>query len=251
MAGNDFYDDDLIRQRDRANRIKMGPGDEPAASARDAGGDDALSRPVSDLNLTRMARHKQDVDTQATRAMQELELLRKRQEQLELEKRDLEEFKRKSEEFERGKRDIIANIKRSLTAIERDEIEAQRMQELLEGTRNRFKVLLSDLDSIKEQSWSEENIREELTRALGTIEDARIEFNRSVAKIDTVKSERGGAATSSPSPVLFDDHGSMSFDTDKTFGYWLKVGTAFSLPLMLTLIVLAIVYFGLAMTGAW
>jgi len=248
MSGNDFYDDDLIRQRDRATRIKMGPGDEPAASVREAAGDDALARPVSELNLTRMARHKQDVDTQSTRASQELEMLRKRQEQLELEKRDLEEFKRKSEEFERGKRDMLANIKRTLTAIERDEIETQRIQELLEATRSRFKSLITDLDDIKEQSWSDENIREELTRALGVIEDARIEYNKSVAKIDSIKAGKT-AASSGSTPILFEDQ-SIAYDTEKPFAHWFKVGVAVSLPLIFTLIVLALVYFGLAMTGS-
>ncbi len=249
MPGNDFYDDDLIRQRDRAARIKMGPGDEPAPPREVS--DDVMGRSVSDLNLTRMARHKQEVDSQATRAMQELELLRKRQEQLELEKRELEEFKRKSEEFERGKRDVIANIKRNLTSIERDQLDTQRMQELLEATRVRFKTLLGNLEDIKEQSWSEENIREELTRALGMIEDARMEYNRSVSKIETMKAERGGGnAVSAPAPVLFDDQGS-SFETDKSFSQWLKIGAAFSLPLIITLVVLGVVYMGLLMSGAW
>ena len=248
MSGNEFYDDDLIRQRDRATRIKMGPGDEPAASTREPAGDDALSRPVSELNLTRMARHKQDADSQATRTMQELEALRKRQEQLELEKRDLEEFRRKSEEFERGKRDVMANIKRSLTAIERDEIETQRIQELLEATRSRFKALLSDIEDLKEQSWSEENIREELARALGVIEDARIEYNKSVAKIDSIKAGKNSGAGSSAAPVLFED-ASMSFESEKSFVHWLKLGMAVSLPLIITLIVLAVVYFSMVFSG--
>lgn len=253
MSGNDFYDDDLIRQRDRPTRIKMGPGDEPAAKAREAApADDSLSRPISDLNLTRMARHKQDADTQTTRAMQELELLRKRQEQLELEKRELEEFKRKSEEFERGKRDIIANIKRSLTAIERDDIDAQRMQELLESTRSRFKILLNDLEDIKEQNWSEENIREELTKSLGIIEDARIEYNKSIAKIETIKQEKAGAmaATQATAPVLFEDHTS-SLDLDKTFSHWFKIGVALSLPLIIALAVLFILHASFSLMGFW
>ncbi len=250
MAGSDFFDDDLIRQRDRANRIKMGPGDEPTA-AREAAADEPAGRQVSDLNLTRMARHKQEVDSQTTRAMQELELLRKRQEQLESEKRELEEFKRKSEEFERGRRDVIANIRRSLSSIERDELETQRLLELLQGTQTRFKSLLANVEDIKEQSWSEENIRVELTRALGMIEDARMEFNRSVAKIEAVKSERSGApASAAPAPVLFDDT-SSSYDHDKSFSHWLKIGAAFSLPLIITLVVLGVVYMGLLMSGAW
>ncbi|HMP90343.1 MAG TPA: hypothetical protein PJ991_09070 [Kiritimatiellia bacterium] len=248
MSANDFYDEDLIRQRDRATRIKMGPGDEPAAKSREANPDDALSRPVSELNLTRMARHKQEADTQATRTMQELEALRKRQEQLELEKRDLEEFKRKSEEFERGKRDVIANIKRSLTAIERDELETQRIQELLESTRTRFKALLADLEELNEQSWSESNIREELAQALGVIEDARIEYNKSVAKIESQKSGKTDASTAPSAPILFEDGGS-AFDAEKSFVYWFKLGVAISLPLIITLVALAIVYFSMVFSG--
>ena len=252
MSGNDFFDDDLIRQRDRATRIKMGPGDEPAASAREISAEDALARPVTELNLTRMARHKQEADTQTTRAMQELEALRKRQEQLELEKRELEDFKRKSEEFERGKRDVIAGIKRSLIAIERDDIEAQRMQELLYATRNRFKTLLASLDEIQEQSWNEANIREEINKALGVIEDARIEYNKSIAKIEALKSERSGseAKPAATAPMLFEDQAGM-FDGDKPFGQWLKMGAAFSLPLIATLVVLSILFITLSMMGIW
>lgn len=246
---NDFYDDDLIRQRDRAARIKMGPGDEPAP--REPAVDDGISRGVSELNLTRMARHKQDVDTQATRAVQELEALRRRQEQLELEKRELEEFKRKGEEFERGRRDIIANLKRSLTAIERDELDAQRMIELLENTRNRFKVMLADLEEIDEQSWSDDNIRVELTRALGVIEDSRVEFNKALAKIEALKSERSGATSESPlGPVMFpEDSGMMT--SEKPFMHWLKVGAGFSLPLIATLVLLFIMYTAMVMSGFW
>lgn len=246
---NDFYDDDLIRQRDRAARIKMGPGDEPAP--RDPGTDDGVARGVSELNLTRMARHKQDADSQATRAVQELEALRRRQEQLELEKRELEEFKRKGEEFERGRRDIIANLKRSLMAIERDELETQRMIELLESSRNRFKIMLADLEEIDEQSWSDDNIRVELTRALGVIEDSRVEYNKTLAKIDALKSERSGATNeSSLAPVMFqDDSGMMT--SEKPFVYWLKMGAGFSLPLIATLVVLFIVYTAFAMSGFW
>lgn len=247
--GSDFYDDDLIRQRDRAERIKMGPGDE--LPSRDSSSDEGIGKPVSDFNLTRMARHKQDVDSQASRAMQELEMLRKRQEQLEIEKRDLEEFRRKSEEFERGKRDMMAGIRRSLAAIERDELDGQRLLELLEATRNRFKGLLGDLEGIEERGWNESNIREELARALGIIEDARVEYNKSMAKVDAIKS--GQAATKgepSLSSVMFDDGNARDLG-EKSFVYWVKVGAAFSLPLVVTLLVIALVQMLMTLSGYW
>lgn len=249
---NDFYDDDLIRQRDRAARIKMGPGDEPPSDREMISSDDALSRGASELNLTRMARHKQDVDTQATRAIQELEVLRKRQEQLELEKRELEEFKRKSDEFERGKRDMMAALKRSLTSIERDEMEAQRMLELLESNRTRFKTMLADLDEIDEQSWNDENIRVELARGLGVIEDARLEYNKALAKIEALKSERstGKTADAHTAPMIFEEESAL-MTAEKPFVYWLKAGAGFSLPLIVTLVILASIYMMLAAAGFW
>lgn len=249
MGSNDFYDDDLIRQRDRVNRIKMGPGDEPAAAAREAAADD-LSRPVADLNLTRMARHKQDVDTQAARAVQEIELLKKRQEQLELEKRDLEEFKRKSEEFERGKREIIANLRRSLATIDRDDIDAQRLQELLQTIRAKFKTILSDLEQIKEQAWPEGSVREELGRALGVIEDARMEYNKAIAKIEAIKSPKSllPGEPAAPSPLLFEDS-TPSLDLDRSFSHWFKMGLGLSAPLILALVVLFIVHAIMATLG--
>jgi DNA repair exonuclease SbcCD ATPase subunit len=248
MAGNDFYDDDLIRQRDRAARIKMGPGDEPAPPRESA--DDAMGRPISDLNLTRMARHKQDVDSEATRRLQEIELLKKRQEQLEMEKRELEEFKHKTEEFERGKREVMAGIKRSLTTLERDEMDARRLTELLESTRARFKVLLADLDDLKEQAWSDETIREELARALGVIEDARMEYNKATAKVEAVKAEKSGSAAALSSPVMFEDAASGA-DHPHDFAHWLKIGVAVSLPLIVTLVILAVIYFFGSLNAAW
>jgi hypothetical protein len=130
MSGTDFFDDDLVRQRESAKRIRMGPGDEPVEPMAGEGGEMG-GRGVGELNLTRMARHRKEVDNQASVATQELERLRKRQEQLEMEKRELEELRRKHEEYGRGKREIMDHLKRSLVGLERREVETQRSLELL------------------------------------------------------------------------------------------------------------------------
>ena len=100
MANTDFFDDDLIKQRDAAKRIRLGPGDEPVGTLPPAAPSDEVPvRAVSDFNLTRMAKHKQEVEGQMAHAAQELERLRARQEGLEREKRDLEDVRRKQEEY--------------------------------------------------------------------------------------------------------------------------------------------------------
>jgi hypothetical protein len=61
----DFFDDDLVREREAALKIKL--DDEGAAIPRDGhipSSRDLPNRPVGDLTLTHLARHKQEVTEQ-------------------------------------------------------------------------------------------------------------------------------------------------------------------------------------------
>lgn len=244
----DFFDDDLVRKRDAASRIKMGPADEPVETLGEGpAADEVPVRAISDLNLTRMARHKHQVTEQTASALQELEKLKKRQEQLEAEKRELEELRRKHDDFERGKREMVDHLKRSLLTLERQEVETGRLVELLGATRKRFKGMLTVLEEIKEEAWAEEEIRDQLNRSLGIIEDTRMEFNKAMSKIEAVKGEDKSAPAGAAPAMLFEDR--SGYGEERTFGYWLKVGVAVSLPLIVTLIVLAILY-GVFQSGA-
>lgn len=249
MPSTDFFDDDLVRQRESAKRIKMGPGDEPVETLGDpAESSDVPVRPVSDFNLTRMARYRKEVDDQAAVAAQELERLRKRQEQLEGEKRELEDLRRKHDEYGRGKREMLDHLKRSLAVLERREVETQRLSELLAATRARFRSLLEDLESLQEEAWPEERVRDELGRSLALIEEARVEYNKAMAKIEAVKGEAPVAAAAQPA-VLFDERIGHA-DEERSFGYWMKVGLAASLPLAVVLIVLALLFL-VALSSGW
>ena len=239
MSGTDFFDDDLVRQRDSAKRIRMGPGDEPAepmaGEAAELG-----ARGVGELNLTRMARHRKEVDNQASVASQELERLRKRQEQLELEKRELEELRRKHEDYGRGKREMLDHLKRSLVGLERREVESQRLLELLGTTRNRFRQLLEDIETIKDESWPEDRVRDELGRSLVIIEEARAEYNKAMAKIEAIKGETPAPSASQPA-VLFEER-YHQHEEEKPFSYWVRIGLAASLPLAIVLLLIAILF---------
>lgn len=247
MSSTDFFDDDLIRQREQTKRIKMGPADEPVETVTPSGADDVPVRPVSDLNLTRMARYRKTVEEQSTAASQELDRLKKRQEQIEHERRDLEDLRRKQEEYERGKRDIIDHLKRNLVTLERQEVEAQRLAEVLSETRKRFKGMVADVESMNEEAWPEDQVRNELTRGLGVIEDARMEFNKAMAKIEALRGS-ASAPVAAPTPVLFDEHGHGT-ESERGFGYWVKVGLAVSLPVVLTLVLLVAAFLVLQANG--
>lgn len=239
MPGTDFYDDDLSRQRNWGNRGNL---DEPAVPVSEGGSLNAAPRAVADLNLTRMAKHKKDLDDQAAQALQELEKLRKRQESLESEKRTLEDLRRRHDDFDRGKREMVDHIQRSLVVLERQESEAQRLTELYNATRNRFRDLLNRIQSLNEDTWPEDQIRDELNKALGLIEEARMEYNKAMARVDAERATSGaGDAKGSKSAVLFEDLHDAA--PEKDFLYWLKVGAAVSLPLVVILVIALLVFF--------
>ncbi|MBP7831296.1 MAG: hypothetical protein KA248_15415 [Kiritimatiellae bacterium] len=238
MADTDFFDDDLIKQRDSARRIKLGPGDEPAAPLPEQPSDEVPVRPIADFNLTRMARFKQDMSEKSAQATQDIERLRQRQEEIEREKRDTDDLRRKTEEYERGKRDMLERFGQSVVTLEKEEVQAEKLSELLASIRKRFKMMMAELQDLNEESWPEDSYRDELTRALSILENARQEYNKSMSRLDAIQGDK--AAPAQHAPVTFEDRHAFA-EIEHSFGYWIKVGLAVSLPLIVFILILAAV----------
>lgn len=228
----DFFDDDLVKQRGSTRRAR-------GADAPDAAGDAEVmpARQVSDLNLSRMAKHKEVVEENVSVAAQELERLRQKQENLEKEKRELEELRKKQTEYERGKREIVDRLAQTLITLEKEELHAEKMLETLGATRKRFRTWLSDIENINEEEWGDQRFRDELSRALARIEDVRMEYNKAMAKIETLSREEQQSPGVRNEPVIFEES-RFSQAEERGFAYWLKVGCAISLPLIVTLVIL-------------
>jgi len=239
MASTDFFDDDLVKHRASPKRFKAGPGDEPATAP--PGSTEAPPRPVSDFNLTRMARHKDQMEESMAMAAQELERLKQRQQNLEREKQHLENLRNRQSEYERGKREMLEHLNQSLISLEKEELNAEKLLEMVTSTRQRCRTWLAELESLDEESWPEEQFREELAKSLAKIEDIRMEYNKALAKIEALSKEEK-KATSGYQPVIFDESRQMAME-EKGFGHWLKVGFAVSLPLIFTVIMLWLLYY--------
>lgn len=216
--GTDFIDDDLSRK---------------AAEAGDA-----------ESSASRLSRQKEQLTNQVADTAEEIERLRMRQDELEHEKTSLEELNRKQDEYARSKKDIIENLSRNIILMEKDEVLANRMVELLSASRARFKDVLSEIRDIREESWSEAEFEEELDKALALIESARMEYSKAVAKIDAESWQKGGGQA--PLATLEDaGRGALA---NKGFLFWFKVGVAVSLPVMLVLLLL---FFGYVLSGVF
>lgn len=178
------------------------------------------------LTLVAPPAHQEEVDTKLDAAREQLLALRRQQEELERQKGELEELRRKQEEYTRGRAEMIDNLTRGLVTIERQQIESQRLADLCDKTTAAFRDYLDQLQAINDEQWTSATVRAELSSALATIDNARMEFNRARTKLDCLNPSAGQpalpAAETKPAGVDWDD-----------LTRWMWRGAAASAPLIL------------------
>jgi DNA repair exonuclease SbcCD ATPase subunit len=222
--GTDFFDDDLLKMEDSGtDKIDRTEG--------------VPTRPISDASLTRMMKQKDEVMHQVANATQEIEQLRMRQEALEKEKADLQDLTRRQEEYEKEKQEIVEKLIQSIVMLEKEETQATRMVEILSMMRTRFKDSLAELKAIDEAKWQDESFAMELNKAVVVVEEARTTYRKALAKIDAVRWQKTGAGAAS-ADALEESAGGGT----KSFRRWFVMGLAVSLPLMLLIVLLFLVY---------
>ncbi len=209
--GTDFIDDDLLKSSTAAE---------------------------SETSAERLLRQKEQIANKVADSAEEIERLRIRQEELEHEKTSLEELNRKQDEYARSKKDIIENLSRNIILMEKDEVRATRMVELLSASRSRFKDILTEIRDIQEERWGEDGFEEELDKALALIESARMEYSKAIAKVDAESWQKGGGQTQLST---LEDAGRSSI-ANKGFLFWVKIGFAITLPMALFILSLIAAY---------
>ena len=222
----DFFDDDLLR----------------AGNPNQDGGDDSSTIPVQPIlgsTIGKMAKKKEEMSAHVAGAVQEIERLRMKQEELEREKTALEELTRKQDQYERDKLDIVEKLERSVVAMEREESQAARMVELLSESRTRFKNTLTEIRAVDEDKWGDHNFLEELNRSAAMIENARMDYKKALAKIEAA-SWHGAVGDGVAKGAL----GDMGFEAsgEKDFWYWVKIGFAVTLPLLAAILLVFVLY---------
>jgi len=159
-------------------------------------------------------------------------LLRIRQEleKTQRETQELEERKTKETRFNSGRRDISEKLARSLGRLERDLYNAQKAIEEISVARESLQYHLEGLRSIQPEAWNRSNLDEELDRAITAVEDAENDFSKTSRRLATVLPEHASGKSSA----------AALSGLPADFATWVRFGLAFTLPLIITAIVVMI-----------
>lgn len=171
---------------------------------------------------------REEVDTKVVEAQQKLAELKRAQEELERERAALEETRRRQMEFQTGRQEMIEHLTRGLGLLEEAEFAARRDVEQMTKSLADLREALTKVQSVHDETWTKDNFTVELTRALTTLENARMEWNSARLKFPLLfnpsqdAGKTGQNAAPTPPPSLFATY---------TFGDLCRIGFAMTWPL--------------------
>ncbi len=172
---------------------------------------------------------REEIDAQIAEAQQQLAELERKREEKKREQAALEETRRRQAEFQTGRQEMAQNLTRGIGLLEEAEFNHRRDAEQMAKTLADFKDALAKVQAIHEETWTHENLNVELTRALTTLENARMEWNSARLKYPLLSAppkEQEAAPAAAPivPAAILDQH---------TFGELCRVGFALTWPVAL------------------
>jgi chromosome segregation ATPase len=199
-------------------------------------------RPIEQmLELSEDAMSPEHLDSQVQKAHEQLLQLKRQQEQIEKQKRELEELSRRQEELERGRAEMTDKLTRSLVVLEREAYDTQKKLEQLRGTRESFGQHLELIEAIDPKSWNPAELHKELSRALSAVDDARTEFSQQRSRLQAADENSGDVSLPEVAPDVSD-----LLATGRSFGQWVQIGFALTLPLIIFGFLALLIFYWLA-----
>ena len=170
---------------------------------------------------------REEVDSKLAEAQQKLAELKRAQEELERERASLEETRRRQREFQTGRVEMVQNLTRGLGLLEEAEFTARRDAEQMAKALVDLRDALGKIQAINEEAWTQDNFNAELTRALTTLENARMEWNSARLKFPVVSGQALETAPGAGGP----EAGVRSLFATHSFSDWCRLSFAVTWPL--------------------
>jgi chromosome segregation ATPase len=193
------------------------------------------------LELNEEAMSPEHLDSQVQKAQEQLLQLKRQQEQIEKQKRELEELSRRQEELERGRTEMLDKLTRSLVVLEREGYDTQKKLEQIRTTRESFGQHLELIEAIDPKSWNPADLHKELSRALSAVDDARTDFSQQRSRLQATDEAQADVALPEAAPDV-----SELLEGGRSFADWVKIGFAFTLPLIGFGVIALLIFFWMA-----
>lgn len=172
---------------------------------------------------------REEVDAKVTDMHQKLAELKRTQQELERERASLEDVRRRQVEFTTGRQEMIQSLTRGVGLLEEAEFAARRDAEQMAKALTSLREALEKVQAIREDGWARENLNLELTRALTTVENARMEWNSARLKFEVLNGPKAEQPQAGP------ESGGSLGDVlrEKSYAELCKLGLALTWPLAL------------------
>jgi predicted nuclease with TOPRIM domain len=170
---------------------------------------------------------REEVDSRVAEAQQKLAELKREQEELERQRAALEETRRRQMEFQTGRQETLQNLMRGVGLLEEAEFTARRDAEQMAKALVDLRDALAKVEALQEGTWTQDNFSTELTRALTTLENARMEWNAARLKFPVLSGpvpDGSASAAKAAAPL-------SSLLTTQGFSELCRLGLALTWPL--------------------
>jgi hypothetical protein len=143
---------------------------------------------------------REEIEAKVSDAHSKLAELKRAQEQLERERAALEEARRRRAEFQNGREEMLHHLTRGSAMLEEAAFAARRDAEQMTKSLTDLREALAKVEAMREETWTQENWNTELTRALTTLENARMEWNSARLKWPVLDGAMKMPAKEEPQP---------------------------------------------------
>jgi DNA repair exonuclease SbcCD ATPase subunit len=181
---------------------------------------------------------REEVDSKVGQMHEKLAELKRVQQELERERSLLEETRRRQVELTTGREEMLQNLTRGIGLLDEAEFAARRDAEQMSKTLTELRDALTKVQGINEETWTKDDLNVELTRALTTVENARLEWNAARLKFPLLSTP---AVTTDPSVQPGVDNSLPHLLQQQSWAQLCKLGLALTWPVALTAIAIVVV----------
>jgi len=179
---------------------------------------------------------REEVDSKVAEAHQRLAEKKRELEELERERAGLEETRRRQMEFQTGREEMLHHLTRGVGLLEEAEFKARQDAEQMNKTLVDFRDALAKVETIRQETWTKDGFHGDLTKALTTLENARMEWNSARLKFPVLSGkfeEEGNEVEGKMDGLAL---------ARQSFGQLCRLGFALTWPVALVVLIAAGVF---------